>query len=254
MKNPKFVSTILIGTCLITLASCGGSGGSSNSSTTRQEQQLDDQGIYRAVLRPLNTAVAGETTGTVEIRITGDDVVVESNVVGAPAGVKHLQNITTSNACPITDTNGDTFIDIAEALPATGQILIPLDSDLSEQLDGMDFGPIANSSGSYVYKRSTTLSLMLADLRAFDPDPLDPVVKIAPEQDLNLSGRVLIVHGVDRSSNLPDSVATVGSVSREQALPIACGQLVRINSEDAVAAETEAPSAEETETEPGTFM
>lgn len=234
MKNKKLVSSILIGSCLFTLASCGGGGGGGSSSPTVQEQQMDDQGIYRAVLQPLNTAIAGNTTGTVEIKIVGDDVVVQSNVVGAPAGVKHLQNITTATSCPSTDTNGDTIIDITEALSNAGKILIPLDSDLSQQLDGMDFGPIANGSGSYVYKRSTTLSMMLADLRAFDPDPLDPVVKIAPEQDIKLAGRVLIVHGVNSRSNLPDTVATVGTLSREQALPIACGQLVRINSEEMV--------------------
>ena len=250
MKNQNLVSTIFLGTCFFTLASCGGGGGS-NASSSRQEQQLDDQGIYRAVLKPLNSSVAGNTTGTVEIRINGDDVVVESNVVGAPAGVKHLQNITTAASCPTVDTNGDTFIDIAEA---QGQILIPLDSDLSEQLDGMDFGPIANGSGSYVYRRSTTLSLMLADLRAFDPDPLDPVVKISAEQDINLSGRVLIVHGVESNTNLPDSVATKGSLTKELALPIACGQLVRITSEEASVPETEVTTVEESETEPGTFI
>lgn len=236
MKNQNLVSTILLGTCLLALASCGSDGGGSSGSSEKQEQQQDDQGIYRAVLKPLNTTVAGNTTGTVEIRIVGDDVAVLSNVVGAPAGVKHLQNITTASACPVADANGDTFIDVAET---GGKFLIPLDSDLSDQLDGMDFGPIANGSGSYVYRRSTTLSQMLADVRAFDPDPLDPVVKIGPDQDLRLAGRVLIVHGVDSSSNLPGTVATTGNLSPHQALPIACGQLVRITSEEAAATEVE---------------
>lgn len=230
MNNQKLVSIILLGSCLLTLASCGGDSGGDSSTSSSEEQQVDDQGIYRAVLKPLNTSIAGNTTGTVQIKITNDDVLVESNVVGAPSGVKHLQNITTATSCLTKDINEDTFIDIAEV---QGKILIPLDSDLSEQLDGMDFGPIANNSGSYVYRRSTTLSLMLSDLRAFDPDPLDGVVKISPVQDLNLAGRVLIVHGVENNSNLPASVATMGAFSKEQALPIACGQLVRITSEEA---------------------
>ena len=144
MKNQKLVSTILLGTCLMALASCGSEGGGSSTSSEGQQQQQDDQGIYRAVLKPLNTSVGGNTTGTVEIKIVGDDFSVLSNVVGAPAGVKHLQNITTATACPSTDVNGDSFIDVVEA---GGKFLIPLDSDLSEQLDGMDFGPIANNSG-----------------------------------------------------------------------------------------------------------
>lgn len=236
MKNKsRLISIFLIGTCLFTLVSCGSDDDSSSTSRSRQEeQQQDDQGIYRAVLAPLNTSVAGNTTGTVEIRIEGDDFIVESNVVDAPAGVKHLQNITVSTACPgaNADVNNDSFIDVVEATPSTGPILIPLDSDLSEQLDGLDFGPIANGSGSYVYRRSTTLSALLADLRAVDPDPVDPIVKLPDGQELNLAGRVVVVHGVAASANLPATVATISDFTSAQTLPIACGKLVRVPSED----------------------
>ena len=235
MKNrSKLISAFLVGTCLFTLVSCGSDDDSSSSSSPRQEEQQDDQGIYRAVLRPLNTNVAGNTSGTVEITIEGDDVVVESNIAGAPAGVKHLQNITTSGSCPGTnaDLNNDSYVDVLETLPSTGPILIPLDSNLSDQLAGSDYGPIANGSGSYVYRRSTTLTELLADLRAVDPDPVDPVVKLPDGSDLNLAGRVVVVHGVASSADLPGSVQTFGDLPNEQTLPIACGELVRVTSED----------------------
>lgn len=253
MKKNQIVSTFLIGTCLFTLASCG-SDSDSSSSSPRQEEQQDDQGIYRAVLKPLNTTASPNTTGTVQIKIEGDDVVVESNVTGAPAGVKHLQNLTLLTACPTTgnDVNNDSYVDILEAAASAGPILIPLDSDLSEQLDGMSYGPIANGSGSYVYRRSTTLTDLLADLRAPDPDATDAIVKLPDGQDLNLAGKVVIIHGVGSSANLPDSVATTGDLSAEQSLPIACGELVRVTSEDDGGATTSGSTTGDSGTTTGT--
>lgn len=234
MKNNKIISSLLIGTCLITLASCGGDSGGSSGSSAQQREQQDDHGIYRAVLKPINTSVAGETSGTVEIRIEGDDVIVSSNVAGAPAGVKHLQNVTMLASCPAPAAEG-ALVTAANA----GQILIPLDSNLSEQIAGMSFGPIANSSGSYVYKRSTSLTEMLADLRSADPDDTDAIVKLSPEDNLNLDGKVVIIHGVSSTAELPETVGTLGDLSPAQSLPIACGELVRITSEEAEASESE---------------
>jgi hypothetical protein len=237
MENKaKIISSLILGTCLLSLVSCGSdsSNGSGADTTQQEQQQQDDQGIYRAVLRPLNSSVAGTTSGTVEITIEGDEIVAESNVTGAPSGVKHLQNITVASACPTSssDVNGDSFVDMVETLPSTGPILIPLDSDISEQLNGMAYGPIANGSGSYIYRRSTTVSEILSDLHALDPDVADPIAKLVDGQNLNLAGRVILIHGVSSSSNLPSTVATVGDLSAAQSLPIACGELVRVSSED----------------------
>lgn len=234
-KSP-FISSLLISTCLITLVSCGSdsSGGSGkSSSSSRSEEQLGDEGIYRAVLKPVNESLSGQTNGTVEVRIKGDEVQVLSNITASPAGVKHLQNIMNSTSCPTAavDANSDSLIDVTEAMKAAGQILIPLDSDLSSQLDGMSYGPISNGSGNYVYKRSTTLSSLLSDLNALDPDPSDAIVKIPAGQDLHLAGRVVLIHGVRSSSELPASVVTFGEHSAEASLPIACGVLVRVKDE-----------------------
>ena len=241
MNKNKLIKIFFIGTCIFTLASCGSDSSSSGGSPTPQEQRQDDQGIYRAVLKPLNTNVAPGTSGTVEIKIQGDDVIVESNVVGAPAGVKHLQNLTLLTACPTAgnDVNNDSHVDILEAAASAGPILIPLDSNLSTQLDGITYGPIANNTGSYVYRRSTSLTELLSDLRAPDPDSTDAIVKLPEGQDLNLAGKVVIIHGVASSSNLPDSISTIGDLSAEQTLPIACGELVRITPEEAARTETE---------------
>jgi hypothetical protein len=234
MESLKILASILLGGSLMTLVSCGNDDKSTRAAF-QEEQQQEDQGLYRAVLAPINASATNKTTATVEIKIVGDEVIVESNITGAPSGVKHLQNITTSSACPpaSADINADTFVDVAEALPHTGQILLPLDSDLSEQMDGLSYGPIANLSGNYVYRRSTTLTKLLADLQAPDPDSADLIAKLPAGENLNLSGRVIIVHGVATSTVLPDTVSTTGDHSQAESLPIACGVIQRISSEEA---------------------
>ena len=237
-QNFKNLSTLIFGACLLGLVSCdgGSSSSSSGNGTIVEAQEQGDPGIYRVVLTPVNAALAGETNGTIEIQIDGDDVVVKGTVANAPAGVKHLQNVMTGNRCPdmSADTNGDGIIDGKEAQASYGQILIPLDSNLSEQIAGMEFGPIANSEGTYVYRRSTTLSMMLSDLHAPDPDVEDHIAKLPAGDDLRLAGRVVVVHGVSGSAALADTVGTVGNLTPAQALPIACGKLVRIVSEEAL--------------------
>lgn len=247
MINFSLLSSLLIGTFVFTLVSCGSDDKNSNTAFQNQqeEQQQNDEGIYRAVLKPLNFDVAGDTSGTVEIRIKGDDVIVESNVIGTHGGVKHLQNIMTGTACPdsASDKNNDSFVDFNEVLPITGKIIIPLDSNLSEQISGIEYGPIANSSGSFSYRRSTSLMELLSDLRAPDPDPVDTLEKLPLGDQLNLSGKVVIIHGVKSNSGLVQTVSSMRDLSPEQSLPIACGQLVRIsNEESGTSSEAESPT------------
>lgn len=194
------------------------------------EEKQDDQGRYRVVLNPLNTDYSGEVLGTFEIKIQGEDFFVQGHLANARAGVKYLQNIMLGNKCPdnAADINEDSIIDLSEVFHVSGKVLLPLDADLSEQLSGMDFGPIANTSGSYIYRRSTTLSQLLSDLRMPDPDILDHVLKLPPENDLNLAGKVVLIMGLPDETALPESVSRVGTLSSHQAFPIACGNLFRI--------------------------
>lgn len=236
-KKVTFITLLFLCGSLLTLVSCGKNDKSSShtavpvvsTSPHVEEEHQDDQGIYKAILRPLNSEISGESSGTIEVHIDGDDVVVESSVKGAPAGVKHLQNIFVSSRCPDikADTNKDNVIDITEAMSQTGPILLPLDSDLSEQMDGIEYGPIANAAGAYIYRRSSTLSRILAGLRSPDPDLHDSIVKLPEGQDLKLGGRVVMIHGVKSNSTLPDSVRSVGHLTKEQSLPIACGVFIR---------------------------
>lgn len=221
--------------CFFLCLACGKDNKSKSSRILiEQRQEEGNQGNYRAVLAPINSTISGETTATVEIIIEGDEFIVEANAAGAPPGVKHLQNIMTGGACPDvnSDINGDGVIDIIEAGSYFGQIFIPLDSNLSEQIAGKDYGPIANGSGRYVYRRSAALSMLLSDLTAVDPDTSDGMIKLRGDDNLNLTNKVIVIHGISRTENIPGTVSTMGDMIPQDILPIACGKIERIISEN----------------------
>lgn len=219
----------------ILLCSCGKKDKSSAVTTTVtstpqvEEVNQDDNGVYRATLFPVNSKIVPNVSGNIEIRVSGDDFVVEGKMKGVTSGMKHFQHIYAGPRCPefANDTNKDGFIDAPESFTSTGYILIPLDASLEEQFEGMDYGPISNNSGSYLYRRSTSLSRLVSDLRALDPDPRDVFVKLPVGEELNLSGRVVMIHGVKNDDGLPESVGSYSNYAKEQTIPIACGVLLR---------------------------
>lgn len=174
--------------------------------------------------------LAGEPTGSIEIQVEGDDFMVESMVKDSPAGIKHYQFIMSGSECPDfnDDKNLDGIIDIREMMNKTGKFFIPLDSNLSEQIAGMDYGPIANGTGSFIYRRSTTLSMLLSDLNAPDPDRADHLVKLPTGDYLKLAKKVVVILGVPKLIDLPDTVSNIDNFTEHESLPIACGRIMRV--------------------------
>jgi hypothetical protein len=214
---------MLLGFQLLIIA-CG-----SDSNNPPQQQQAT-QGSYQVDLRPLNSSVAGNVTGHFTIEIDNDDLfMVEGKVEGASAGVRHLQVLHTNGPCPeaSADTNADGIIDVQEGMRSYGAMLIPLDSDLNSQIDGSNYGPLSNSSGRYRYQQSASLRRMLADLRDDDQDTSDAVIKLSTREELNLEGRTVVIYGISARQNLPESVASMGTLSAYEILPVACGVIER---------------------------
>jgi hypothetical protein len=192
-------------------------------------QEAEDwQGSYRAILLPVNPTVSPNVSGTALVSREGDNFRVRVSVDNAPQAI-HMQHIHTGTACPVAaaDVNGDGFIDVIEAQASVGNVLIPLNGDLSSQSAGSQYWPF----GNYNYDRSTSYDLMLADLRAPDENPDDSVVKLGPEENLNLEGRVVEIHGVAQNANLPETVASKDGMPAHRTLPIACGVLTRVEAE-----------------------
>lgn len=196
---------------------CGKDGGSmSNASKSHpgiQEQQAE--GRYRAILRPLNNSLSGFLpTGTADIKIIQNDVSVKT-LLDDDARVAHIQSIHLSSRCPNTsdDSNRDGVIDINEAYKVTGEILIPLDAGLDSAVDGQGVYPVGTG---FTYMENTTL------------DRLETDTKSRTGQNLNLGGRVVLIHGVANGTSMPGTVTTKDEFTPQASVPIACGILKRI--------------------------
>jgi hypothetical protein len=70
------------------------------------------------------------------------------------------------------------------------------------------------------------LDALLADLHGSDPDPGDLLGKLQPEEELDLEDRTFVLLGAPSAVVLPSTVASVPELTRNESLPIACGEIV----------------------------
>lgn len=228
--NSSLTNQLLTLSIIVLLISCGKKKEAHEmANTSKQELNQDIHGRYVAKILPLNQSIAGEVKGNLSIVVSGDDFIVQSKVFGSHPGIKHLQSIHVGTKCPdsSTDTNGDGVIDAQEGMATYGKVLIPLDSDLSDQEDGSDFGPIANQLGNFYYKESASLIRLLSDLHQQDLDVRDEFQKLAGKENLKLQGAVVVIYGINNGIELPSTVASIGDLSPYEALPVACGEIKR---------------------------
>ena len=214
----KSISPLMLTLSLSLIFSCGKDGGSSSSSpninSTVQEQTAE--GTYRAILRPMNNSISGFLpTGLAEIKIEGDDAKIKT-LLDDDARVTHLQSIQMGTRCPNAsdDTNGDGVIDIEESYRASGEVFIPLDGDLNSAEKGAGIYPIGRG---FTYLKSAELTSLQAD------------TSMRTQQNLNLGGRVVLIHGTDSTASLPASVATREGLTAQASVPVACGIIQRIH-------------------------
>jgi hypothetical protein len=190
---------------------------------------VKDGEIYMADLHPLNPGVGyRDVKGQAKFQVVNGQFVAMDEATGAQPGMIHPQHIHAAAQCPpaSADVNHDGYVDVIEGLPFYGAILVPLDSDLSNQAAGT-FPFVGNNGGALTYRQSVPLTAFLADLNAPDPDPSDAVVKLngAP---LDLPSRHVVLHGVALDTPLPSTVASLPGLPAQLTLPIACGEITRV--------------------------
>src|SRR6476620_6139656 len=104
--------------CLLSLlVSCGNTGDPKDDKQKEEDNNQDTQGYYEAQLVPLNSGIAGNTTGLFRIKIFGDEVKVMAGIQNSPGGF-HRQYIHAGNSCPGpgADRNRDGILDFDESL------------------------------------------------------------------------------------------------------------------------------------------
>lgn len=221
-----------LGVCMmLALTSCGGShvasGGGESSNPILQNDTVE--GKYRVQLIPLNSSVSGYALVSGKIKIENDQFSVHLNAKATPENSIHVAAIYNAESCPNEshDTNNDGFIDPVESVSAIGEALIPLDGDLNSQSAGSGIYPYADTMGAYTYEQTGIFSSMLLDLKNQVLDPNDQVTKLNVGENLKLEGKVLVIHGVKDETYIPGSIRSLGHLSEQVTLPIACGKIER---------------------------
>ena len=223
----NFIGLILIFLLSLVLISCGQKESLNKKFVSLESMPKKDEGIFKANILPLNSSLTSISSGQIKIIWDTQMFLSESKVVGSDPGVKHLQFIMSSSQCPSDedDLNHDSVIDINELLTISGNILVPLDSDVSEQLNGMDYGPISNEIGDFTYRRSSSRIDFWNDLTLPDPDFYDHVGKISENDKLELNKRVVVILGVSSEKEIPQTVKSFWDLPVELSIPIGCGKL-----------------------------
>ncbi len=189
---------------------------------TAESKAADAQ--YVARLMPLNSKVTGsDAAGEARFTAKGDELTIVIDAKGLPAGIMHLQHFHgfTDNraaSCPTAaaDANRDGIIDLIETEPVSGTTMVPFHDDpVSMQIVNETY-PKASADGSYRYEKTVSLpALTAAFAKAFN------------DRDLDLDKRVVYIHGILPTAQVPASVASLGKIPAQVTLPIACGKIER---------------------------
>lgn len=118
----------------------------------------------------------------------------------------------------LQDTNHDGFIDLLETEPVSGTTMVPFDNSPENMIIPHDGYPVADDKGYYKYEAEVPLAQLQAKFKeAFGTT------------ELQLDKRVVYVHGVPNSLELPASVSgQVLGYDAHTTLPIAAGKIKRL--------------------------
>lgn len=234
MRKHTLVPAVI--TLSLLLSSCGGSGEKNvtqTNSPTSNNFEIEMDGIYHARLRPINKDVAGKyLNGSLTLLRNGEDLIADVRLSGAPEDTLHMQSIHIGERCPDEndDLNRDGIIDAAEGAAVYKEILIPLDDDLSSQRMGLGIFPVSDIFGSYFWSRSVSYPKLMNDLREEDINLKDSYIKIGHEKTLLSSAKVVVIKGIPTSYSLPSTVQGYDREDPYMGLPIACGEISKLES------------------------
>jgi len=189
------------------------------------------EGIYQAYFSPVNSGIAGMANGNALIKLFNNQFSIYVSMQDLPQSL-HPQYLYQGSRCPgpEDDLNQDGHIDAIEGEEVYGKALIPLDYNLSSQLEDDQKFPKANRIGSYNYNQFVDWKIMTKELTLTDSNLHDHVIKL--RDPLNIEGKVIVIHGIDNSIYLPSSVEGYSHADIRNSLPIACAKIYWISDSD----------------------
>lgn len=187
---------------------------------------------YRAELEALNSSVTEAVPmGTAILTLEGDTMTIEVEAENLPAGMMHLQHYHgfvdgTQAECPTAeaDTNADGITDLIETEAVSGITLVPFHDDPASLTLIAETYPEADEEGRYTYSQTVDLAALRQALQ--DEHGIE---------ELGLDERVVYIHGVPEGTELPDTVQSLPDVPAHVTLPIACGLLELVETEETTA-------------------
>jgi hypothetical protein len=177
---------------------------------------------YVAKLTPLNADKIGTSaSGTANLEIVDGKLNVTIDLTGLSPNLMHLQHYHgfidgKDAACPTAaaDANGDGYVDLIETEPTSGVTMLPFHAHPATLEIANDTYPVADKSGAAHYTHTD------------DVATLDKALKEKLKATgLELSKRVIIVHGVPTDTKLPDTVKSLPGVPAQITIPVACGKI-----------------------------
>jgi hypothetical protein len=181
--------------------------------------------VYVAHLSPVNTKVTGRAaTGEASFTIKGDSLTITVNARGVSPNIMHWQHLhgftdARPAACPTkaADANDDGIIDVIETAPMAQMTMVPFHDDPVSMEIARDTYPKASAKGALRYRKTVSLSALQEAFR-----------KAFGGRKLDLDRRVFMMHGVPADTKRPASVASLGTLPAQVALPISCAGIKRL--------------------------
>jgi hypothetical protein len=218
------MKTLMIGTLFASVALAATfSNAAPKAAAAKTDSKAD--AVYVAQLQPVNSKASGlQAGGDMRFTVHGDRLTIKVRGHGVPPNIEHWQHFHgftdgRQATCPgaAADVNGDGYIDIRETEPTSGTTMVPFNADPVKMEIPTDTYPHATAKGTFEYEKTVSLSALQAAFGTkFDGHQID------------LDHRVVQVHGVLEMPALPASVASLGTIPARVTLPLACGEIKRI--------------------------
>ncbi len=186
----------------------------------QEGQQRMDAQVFAGQLQPINQRVTNaQIAGSATFTVREERVTMAIDAQNVPTGVTHPIHVHgfkdgKDARCPTMqdDANGDGIIDATEAKAAVGEPMIPLSDDPTKMDGEPSFAE--NDEQALTYNKVVQKSELASALQSQ-----------RQVSDMMLDKRVVMIHGVARDAQLPETVQAEGGKPAHEMIPIACAEL-----------------------------
>ncbi|MCH4009104.1 hypothetical protein [Companilactobacillus sp.] len=181
---------------------------------------------YEADIVAINGEKIGKNPhGKATFSVNGNNLDIKISMDDTPENTQHWEHFhgfpdgkDAQIATAAQDANGDGFVDLPETEPVSGTTMVPFNDQPEEMNIPNDEYPVSDDKGHFDYERVVPLDILEKKFKEAFGDT-----------ELNLDKRVIYIHGVPDSLELPVSVGgAVGDYDAHTTLPIAVGKIKRV--------------------------